>query len=327
MDVKTKARDAARPAAHAGEVQAVEAPTALANTATDVLANLRGAALMVIAMGCFAVEDALIKGLSARISPAQIIWMLGLGGAGAFAAWMALRGDPVLSRDYLRPRVLIRSTCEVVGALFFVSALALIPLSLASAIIQATPLVVAMGAALFLGADVGWRRWAAILSGFVGVLIILRPGATGFDPATLLAVAGMLALAIRDLVTRNMPASVSGTRLSLAAFAVLVPGGMALQLLQGVPFVPPDPAEMAILALCVAIGMAGYITIVGATRTGDIALVSSFRYSRMVFALLIGVLVFAEQPDTATLVGVGIVIASGLYTLIREARLRRASQP
>ncbi len=288
--------------------------------------TLRGAALMVGAMACFALEDGLIKALSGTFPAAQIIWMLGLGGSLAFVGWLIATGQTVWSPHYLRPQVLLRSGFEVAGTLCFVSALALIPLATASAVIQATPLVVAMGAAVFLGARVGWRRWLAIGVGFAGVLIILRPGSAAFDPATLLAVGGMLGLAARDLVTRTMPGIVSGARLSLHAFASLVPAGLLLQFLTGASWVIPDAAQIGILAVAVAVGMVGYLAIVGATRLGDISVVSSFRYSRMLFALIVGMVAFGERPDALMIVGVVIVIGSGVFTLLREARLRAASQ-
>lgn len=288
--------------------------------------TLRGAALMVGSMACFALEDGLIKALSGTFPAAQIIWMLGLGGSLAFVGWLIATGQTVWSPHYLRPQVLLRSGFEVAGTLCFVSALALIPLATASAVIQATPLVVAMGAAVFLGARVGWRRWLAIGVGFAGVLIILRPGSAAFDPATLLAVGGMLGLAARDLVTRTMPGIVSGARLSLHAFASLVPAGLLLQLLTGASWVIPDAAQIGILAVAVAVGMVGYLAIVGATRLGDISVVSSFRYSRMLFALIVGMVAFGERPDALMIVGVVIVIGSGVFTLLREARLRAASQ-
>jgi len=288
--------------------------------------TLRGAALMVGSMACFALEDGLIKALSGTFPAAQIIWMLGLGGLLAFVGWLIATGQTVWSPHYLRPQVLLRSGFEVAGTLCFVSALALIPLATASAVIQATPLVVAMGAAVFLGARVGWRRWLAIGVGFAGVLIILRPGSSAFDPATLLAVGGMLGLAARDLVTRTMPGIVSGARLSLHAFASLVPAGLLLQFLTGASWVIPDAAQIGILAIAVAVGMVGYLAIVGATRLGDISVVSSFRYSRMLFALIVGMVAFGERPDALMIVGVVIVIGSGVFTLLREARLRAASQ-
>lgn len=282
--------------------------------------TLRGAALMVASMACFAIEDALIKGLSGEIAAAQIIWMLGLGGATTFGLWLQVSGQGAWSRHYLHRQVLMRSGFEAAGTCFFISSLALMPLTLVSAIIQATPLVVALGAVLFLGVTVGWRRWIAIGVGFLGVLIIIRPGGATFEPATLLAVAGMALLGARDLVTRTMPGVVSGARLSLHAFAGLVPAGLILQGVQGAAFVVPGKEQAGTLALCVVVGMAGYLTIVGATRLGDISVVSSFRYSRMLFALLVGAVVYGERPDPWTILGVAIVIGSGVFTLLRESR-------
>jgi drug/metabolite transporter (DMT)-like permease len=278
---------------------------------------------MTLAMALFAVEDATIKALSAALPPAQIIWMLGLGGAAVFALWLLVTGQGWGGRaDWSRP-VLARAGTEAAGSCLFVTALSLIPLSLASAFVQATPLLVAAGAALFLGQRVGWRRWAAIAAGFAGVLLILRPGGGEFAPATLLALAGVLFLAARDLITRTLPASVSGPRLAAQAFGALVPAGIGLQLALGQGVVVPPPATLAALSFCVAVGAGAYLAIVAATRAGDIAVISSFRYTRMVFALVIAALFFCERPDGLMLAGVAVVIAAGIFTLVREARLRR----
>lgn len=289
--------------------------------------TLRGALLMTLAMAMFAVEDALIKGLAVTLSAAQIIWMLGFGGTLALAADFLARREPLWLPDYRSRLVMLRTLFEAVGSLFFVSALATVPLALASAVIQATPLVVALGAVVFFGATVGWRRWLAIGVGFGGVLIILRPGAEGFDLNALLAVGGMLGLAARDLCTRAIPGSLSGARLSMLAFAALTLAGLLLQIAQGEPFVAPALPQYALLVLCVAIGLVAYLAIVAATRTGDLAVVSSFRYSRMLFALVIAVTFFAERPDLWTIVGAVIVIGSGVFTLLREARMANASSP
>jgi drug/metabolite transporter (DMT)-like permease len=275
---------------------------------------------MTLAMALFAVEDATIKALSAELPPGQIIWMLGLGGGAAFCTWLAVTGQGWGGRADWSPRVLARAGMEAGGTCLFVSALALIPLALASAFIQATPLLVAGGAALFLGHRVGPRRWAAIGLGFAGVLLILRPGAEGVSAGALLAIGGVICLAARDLITRTLPPGVSGPRLAAQAFTGLIPAGLALQWGQGQAVVSPSPAAWGGMGLCVVVGMAAYLSIVAATRAGDIAVVSSFRYTRMLFALVIAATVFAERPDAATLIGVAIVIAAGLYTLIREAR-------
>jgi len=286
--------------------------------------NLRGAALMTMSMLGFAIEDALIKGLSGTIPVGQIIAFIGLGGILAFAAFLMTSGQPVFVAAQREPKVVLRSSLEALGSIFFVSSLALIDLTLASAIIQATPLVVAMGAAVFLGQKVGWRRWAAILTGFAGVLLIVKPGAATFDPLVIFAIVGMLGLASRDLVTRNLQSDIGGPHLSIAAFIGLIPAGLLLCVVWGQSLVWPTLYEWAVLVLCVFIGMAAYLAIIAATRAGDAAFISSFRYSRMLFALVLGALFFSEVPDALTLLGVAIVIAAGLFTLLREARLNRA---
>lgn len=287
--------------------------------------NIRGAAFMVFAMLCFAVEDALIKRLSGDMPAGQIISIITFGGLVAFLCWSLIKRESLWQPAYLDPKVLLRSFCDVAGTILFVTSLTLIPLTTASAVIQATPLVVAMGAALFLGQAVGWRRWLAIIAGFVGVLIIIRPGMAGFSAATLLAVGGMLGLAARDLFTRALSVRLSGAQLATHTFAMIVPAGWLLMLSQGQTAVMPDGHQALILSGAVIIGMIAYLAIVAATRGGNAGIISSFRYSRMIFALIIGYAVFAEIPDAPTLIGAVIIIASGIYTLWRETLLRRAS--
>jgi drug/metabolite transporter (DMT)-like permease len=141
--------------------------------------NLRGILLMVAAMAGFAVEDALIKAASATVPVGQILLFLGIGGTLAFGTLARLQGARLFTRVVLLRPVLLRNASEMLGTMCFVSAIAIAPLSTVSAILQATPLAVTLGAALFLGAEVGWRRWTAILVGFAGVLIIVRPGHGG----------------------------------------------------------------------------------------------------------------------------------------------------
>lgn len=287
--------------------------------------NIRGAAFMVFAMFCFAVEDGLIKLLADAIPVGQVLSVICLGGLLAFLGWALVKGDRLWQPAYLDRKVLLRSFCDVAGSVMFVTAITLIPLTTASAVIQATPLVVAMGAALFLGQAVGWRRWLAIIVGFIGVLIIIRPGMEGFTPATLLAVGGMLGLAARDLFTRGLTVQLSGPQLATHTFALVVPAGLLLTVLRGQSFVVPDVQQSLILFAAIIIGMIAYLAIVAATRGGNAGIISSFRYSRMIFALFVGFIMFAEVPDAQTLIGAAIIMASGIYTLWRERRLRYAS--
>lgn len=288
--------------------------------------NLRGAVLMVVAMGLFAVEDALIKAMSDALASGFIIMLIGAGGFVIFGSWCLLRGMPIWTPEHFNQRVLARTGCEMFGTIFFVTALTLIPLTVVSAVVQATPLVVALGAAVFLGQKVGWRRWLAIFVGLAGVLMIIRPGMDGFQSATIFAVLGMIGLALRDLITRGLDTPIKGYQLTMQAYVGLVIAGGALMLAQGQSFAWPDAKNAAWLLLAVILSILAYLSIVSATRYGDAATVASFRYSRMLFALIIGYIAFDERADAMTLIGAVIVIAAGLFTLIREARLARAFQ-
>lgn len=287
--------------------------------------NIRGSILMVFAMLGFAIEDMFIKQMSGALPVGQIIWVLGLGGGVLFGAFGLLRGHAMVSRDLVHPAVLARTGCEMFGTVGFITALSLIDISVASAILQATPLIVTAGAALFLGEMVGWKRWAAIAVGFVGVLLVLRPGMAGFDANALFAVMGVIGLGARDLFTRRVPKTVTSVQISTYAFLALVPTGFLLLAITGTPMAQPDEADTFRLIAAVVIGIAAYYAIVAATRIGDISVVSPFRYSRLVFALCVGVVAFQERPDALTLIGAAIIVGSGLFSLWREARLRRAS--
>lgn len=279
---------------------------------------------MIFSMGCFAVEDALIKLVTDSIPVGQILAVTCLGGLIVFLTYFLATGQRIWHKGYLDRRVVARSLSDVIGSCFFVTSLSLIPLTTASAVIQATPLVVGMGAALFLGQSIGWRRWLAIAIGFAGVLIIIRPGLEGFSPYTLFAVAGMFCLAARDLFTRGLTISLSGPRLATHTFALIVPAGLLLMFFQGQSIVTPNAQQAMILAAIVAIGLIAYLAIVAATRAGNAGIISSFRYSRMIFALIIGFLLLGEVPDTATIIGATVIIATGLFTLWREAKVARA---
>lgn len=280
---------------------------------------------MVLAMFCFALLDTAIKLLSQSMPVFQALAMVSTGILALLVGFSIIKRIALWHPDFRNPRVILRSLSEVIGTSLICLALALVPLTTASAVIQATPLVVAMGAGLFLGQTIGWRRWIAIIVGFAGVLLIVRPGLDGFNPATLLAVAGMLALASRDLLTRGLQVDLSGVQLGIHAFAFVLPVSLLLMLGQSQPLVQPDLRGWAIVLGGALIGVASYLTIIAATRTGNAGVISSFRYSRMIFALVIGYLVFDEWPDAATLIGAAIIIGSGIFTLWREARLRRAS--
>lgn len=288
-------------------------------------ANQRGIALMTLGMAGFAVEDMFIKLMAARLPTGQILLSLGLAGAVVFGAVARGRGLRFWSRRALHPAVLGRNLSEMVGTLGFVLAIALSPLTTATAIFQAVPLAVTMGAALFLGERVGWRRWSAIAVGFAGVLLVVRPGSADFEPASLFAVLAVVGLGGRDLFTRRIPAATGSMLLVAWGFSAVALVGLA-QLAAGGGAVRPTGTEAAWLLAALLAGAAGYWALTEATRMGELSAVTPFRYSRLLFALAIGALVFGERPDAWTLSGAGLIVGSGLYSLLRE-RARAAALP
>lgn len=270
-------------------------------------------------MAGFALEDMFIKSAARSLPVGEILILFGLAGMAAFIALALRRGERVLHPAILSRPILLRAMSEVAGRLGYTLALAFTPLSSASAILQATPLVVVAGAALFFGETVGWRRWAAILVGFAGVLIILRPGLEGFELASLWAVLGMLGFAGRDLATRAAPPVLSNVQLGIYGFFMLIPTGAAMLAVTG-GWVVPDAATTRDLALATLFGVAAYYGLTAAMRIGEVSVITPFRYTRLVFALALGMAVFAERPDAATLAGSAIIIGSGLYTLVQGRR-------
>ncbi|MFT6023726.1 MAG: drug/metabolite transporter (DMT)-like permease [Ascidiaceihabitans sp.] len=284
--------------------------------------NLRGGAIMVLAMLGFAIEDMFIKMLSGAVPVGQILMMLGIGGSLIFAIVVRLQGRALFERAMWSGPVVLRAAGEIVGTVGFVNAIVFTTLSSASAILQATPLVVTLGAAVFLSEPVGWRRWSAILIGFLGVLMIIRPGLEGFTPLSLLAVVGVLGLAVRDLATRKTTNVLSTMQLSFLGFLAIVPAGAALIAFGPDELTPMTLRSIVLMGMALAIGVVAYYGIVAAMRVGDISFVTPFRYTRLIFALILGASIFGDRPDMWTLIGAAIIVSSGIYTVWRERRIK-----
>lgn len=278
-------------------------------------------------MAGFALEDMFIKLMGGALPVGQILIGLGSGGALFFGSWAVLRGQPPLTASMLVGASGLRALFEALASIGFVAALTLVPISVVTTIIQANPLLVTLGAALFFGEPVGWRRWSAIVVGLAGVIIVLRPLGAGFQAATLLAVLGVLAQTGRDLATRRISGTITTIQLSTLGFAVAIPAGVMVLLVSGDRLVVPDLRNLAYLFGAIGIGIPSLYCIIAAIRIGDISFVAPFRYSRIIFGLLIGFSVFGETLDFYTLLGAAIIVASGLYSFAREARLRRRPFP
>lgn len=285
--------------------------------ATDRKANILGSIWMIGAMAFFAVEDALLKVASQTIPVGQVLIIFGLGGAFIFACLARLNKEPLFVRAVVSRPMRIRVVFEITGRLFYVLAVSLIPLSAATVILQATPLVVVAGAALVFGEKVGWRRWAAIFIGLIGVVVIIQPGTDGFSALSILAIIGMIGFAGRDLASRAAPAELSTSILGFYGFLSVIVAGTLYSIWLGVPLEQPNIETSFYLLGVMLTGVAAYSCLMKAMRTGEVSAVTPFRYTRLLFGIALGLLMFGEQLSFAMLVGSGLIVVSGLFILWR----------
>lgn len=285
--------------------------------------NTRGALFMVLSMCAFAVEDAFLKYAFQTVPRGLAFTLFGLIATAICASLSFRAGERVFPPEFLSRGLLVRSAIELVGRLFYTLSIAFVSLSLTSVILQATPLVVTLGAALFFGEKVGPRRWIAMLIGFAGVLLILRPAPGLFEPLVILPVIGMLGFAGRDLATRASPPHVSGRQLGTLGFLVVTAAGLVIWAFDPrLPGAVPAAAWGAIL-IAGAVGTIAYNALTIAMRSGEVSVVAPFRYTRLLVALVLAFVFFAERPDWITLAGGALIVASGLYTLARSRRQTR----
>ncbi|MDX8483136.1 DMT family transporter [Mesorhizobium sp. VK24D] len=279
--------------------------------------NLRGALFMVVAMIGFTLNDAITKFSSESMNMAQVMLV-----RGAFAslfvglpAWR--RGALADPGAMLQPMVAVRVAGEAGATVSFLVALAHLPIANVSAVLQALPLAVTMGAALFFGEGVGWRRWLAIAVGFAGVLIIVRPGFEGFSVYSLLALTSVACCAVRDLATKRIPQAIPTMLVSTAtALAMTILGALLLSPMGG--WTPMSGKATALLALAAVLVLIGYQFIIMAMRSGDISFIAPFRYTALLWSILLGLVIFGDIPDLPMIAGAAIIIGSGLYALYRE---------
>lgn len=284
----------------------------------DLRENGRAILAMMVAMAAFIVNDTLIKLASERLPLGEIIFVRSAIAGTVILAACLVTGT-IRQLHHIKNRtVVIRTVAEIVSMLLYLVALFRMPIANATAILQALPLAVTAGAALFFNVPVGWRRWSAIIVGFIGVLMIVRPGLEGFDVWALVALASVLTVAVRDLVTRSMPATVPTLGVVLLALLSALVVGAGLFVTE--EWVMPTQQELLWLAGAAGFLIVGFVTIIIAMRSGDISLVAPFRYSIILWAIVIGYVVWGDVPDPITVAGIVVIVAAGIYSLIRERK-------
>lgn len=283
--------------------------------------NLRGIVTISACNLLFLINDTMIKLASSELPLGEILFLRGIFASLLLLPIVLMTGAHHKIRLLWNQPMFWRTAAEIIGAVLFLIALFKIPIANINAILQVVPLMVTASAAVFLGEQVGWKRWLAIGIGFAGVLIVIRPGLDGFNAFSLLALASMLFITLRDMTTRVMPRNVPALLVALATGIAVCLTGPVIGVVSGEVWSLPS---WRVLALTIGAGIfliGGYLTAVDFMRHGDIAVVAPFRYSVILWAIVVGFVVWGEVPDGLMLVGTAIIIATGIYTFHRERRL------
>ncbi len=282
--------------------------------------NVRGAVFMAVCMAFFVLNDTVMKLAAGQFSLFQAMFLRGIAATAMIGllAWYQNAFSYIISRKDRRI-LIVRIVGEVGATLAFLNALFNMPLANATAILQALPLVVTLAAALFLREAVGWRRYLAIIIGFSGVLIIVRPGAEGFNIFSVSAIAAVLFVTLRDLATRQLSAGIPSVLVTfLASFMVMTTGAALSPLME---WKPVEISGLFLLFVAAVFIIFGYLFSVMAMRVGEISFASPFRYTILIWAIILGYVVFGDVPDSWTIFGTAIIVATGMFTFYRERQV------
>lgn len=279
--------------------------------------NGRGILAVLVGSTAFVLNDALVKLVSAELPSGEIIVL-----RGALATAMLGAGVVALSAQrplgiLLTPMMLLRLASAATATAFIVMSLRHLPLATVNTVLQVTPLAVTAGAALVYGEKVGWRRWMAALIGFLGVLLIVRPLGGGFGLAAYLALTALLFTTMRDLTTRGLPKNIPSIFVAAASAAAITLIGFPVALFD-TSWVMPSPRAWGLMTASAACLFVANTFIIIALRTGEIAVVAPFRYAPVPLSILLGYWWWGDVPDSIAFLGIGLVLAAGLYTLHRE---------
>lgn len=283
--------------------------------------NVKGALLMMGSMAAFTVNDTLVKAAGQEVPLFQMVAMRGL--LATCLVFALARHLGALHLQFERnDRWLVAARCmaELSATFFFLTALMNMPLANVTAILQALPLTVTLGAALIFSERIGWRRIMAIAMGFAGMLLIVRPGPDGFSIYALYALIAVACVTARDLITRRMSPEVPSMVVTLATSLTITTGASIASIFQG--WVPVTAGSGLLIASAAVFVLLGYLFSVMVMRIGEVGFIAPFRYSSLIWALSLGWVVFGDWPDWITMSGAALVVGAGLFTLLRERGLQ-----
>ena len=285
----------------------------------------RGVTSMILGMASFVTNDMLTKLASATTPTGQLVSIRNITATLLIIVLIALTGQARRLRRVADRVILTRSSFDVVATILYLIALFHMQIGNITAINMATPLVMTAAAALFLRAPVGWRRWSAVAAGFVGVMLIVQPSAQGFNNYSLLALAAVIFIVARDLTTRRLDPEIPSLVVTLGNSVFVLCSALALSAMEG--WVAIGLREYTLIVASGLFLICGYLLIVDAFRHGDLATVGPFRYTALIWALVFGLIVWGDIPNNLAIVGIVIVVGSGLYVLHRERLKARSPAP
>ncbi len=285
-------------------------------------ANRRGILAMSAGMASFVTNDTLVKIVSESLPAPQLIFLRGVFATLLLLAVVQAMGAMRHLPSLLNRRVLIRASFDAFATLAYLTSLFHLPLGNATAINMATPLFITLFAVIALHEQVGAARWMAVATGFVGVLLIVQPSGAAFNAYALLCLGGTLLHASRDLLTRVIDKSIPSVLITLStAIAVTLLSGVWC-LLTGWQAV--DGRQLGLLATASVFLSGGYFLLIISMRGGEMSLIGPFRYTGLLFALVLGFFVWGDVPNSLAWIGIGLLVAAGLYVLHDERSRSRA---
>lgn len=284
-------------------------------------ANTRGIVAVLTAMALFVSSDSVVKLAGETLPVTQIMALRGLMAIALMGAIVAATVDVSRWPLVAQPRVVSRALLEALLAVLFLVALPHLPLSDITAIQQVTPVALTVLSAIVLKEAVGWRRWIAVVVGFVGVVMVIQPTGEGISLYALSALGCALLVAARDIITRKIDPAIPTALVTFATTLTVCLTGFAGAPLEA--WVQPSWSALLYLAASAVLVTLANVFIIRAFRGTEVSVVAPFRYAGVLWAIVLGFLIWGHVPNTLALTGTAILVASGLYIMHCERIVRR----
>lgn len=282
--------------------------------------NRRGIVYMVSGMACLVINDSIVKYVGQTLGVTQLVAVRGAMAVAILAAVAWKTNALVEWRTLLHRVVGWRLVLDALTTLTFIGSLMHLPIANATAINLGAPLMMALLAVFVLHEHPGWRRWAAIGVGFVGIVLIIQPRIEGFNAWSLLCLIATVFQSVRDLITRSLPRAVPSILVGFAAVGFITLAAAGISVVEG--WQPVGRRELGLLAVAAVLLAAGYWFLISSMRHGEMTLVAPFRYSGLIVALAAGFIVWGEVPSTVAWGGIALLLGAGVYLLHDERRRR-----